>query len=110
MHFAWLHNDALWTFDEVQLMGPGLKTSAQLEAFRRRIGLSSGSRSLWVSATLKRNWLGTVDFDPALAIPLERVHLFSRHCPQLVDYDEPDREVVPNSPSCCGARSIEGAA
>lgn len=71
VHFAWLHNDALWVFDEVQLMGPGLKTSAQLEAFRRKIGLSSRSRSLWVSATLKRDWLRTVDFDPAAAGLLE---------------------------------------
>ncbi len=71
VHFAWLHNDALWVFDEVQLMGPGLKTSAQLEAFRRKIGLSSRSRSVWVSATLKRDWLGTVDFDPASTIPLK---------------------------------------
>lgn len=71
VHFAWLHNDALWVFDEVQLMGPGLKTSTQLEAFRRKIGLSSRSRSLWVSATLKRDWLRTVDFDPASTIPLE---------------------------------------
>ena len=70
VHFAWLHNDALWVFDEVQLMGPGLKTSAQLEAFRRKISSSSRSRSLWVSATLKRDWLRTVDFDPASTIPL----------------------------------------
>ena len=70
VQFAWLHNDALWVFDEVQLMGPGLKTSAQLEAFRRKIGMSSRSRSLWVSATLKRDWLRTVDFDPASTIPL----------------------------------------
>ena len=70
VHFAWLHNDALWVFDEVQLMGPGLKTSAQLEAFRQKIGLASNSHSLWVSATLKRDWLKTVDFDPTSTIPL----------------------------------------
>ncbi len=70
VHFALLHNDAMWVFDEVQLMGPGLKTSAQLEAFRRVIGSSSSSRSLWVSATLKRDWLRTVDFDPTSTIPL----------------------------------------
>lgn len=70
MHFAWMHNDALWVFDEVQLMGPGLKTSAQLEAFRRKIGLASRSHSLWVSATLNKKWLGTVDFDTASAIQL----------------------------------------
>lgn len=71
VHFAWLHNDALWMFDEIQLMGAGLKTSAQLEAFRRTNSLSSSSRSVWVSATLRREWLATVDFDPGSSIPLE---------------------------------------
>jgi CRISPR-associated endonuclease/helicase Cas3 len=65
VHFAWLHNDAFWVFDEVQLMGPGLPTSAQLEAFRRILPLAAGSRSLWVSATLNRDWLATVDLDAA---------------------------------------------
>ena len=40
VHFALLHNDVLWVFDEVQLMGAGLPTSAQLEAFRRRFPLA----------------------------------------------------------------------
>src|SRR5579875_2674931 len=62
MHFALLHNDCLWVFDEVQLMGAGLATSAQLEAFRRSLPMSKSSRSLWVSATLNRSWLDTVDF------------------------------------------------
>ena len=71
VHFAWLHNDAMWVFDEVQLMGPGLVTSAQLDAFRRDLGSASNSRSLWVSATLKPEWLKTVDFDLAsLNLPL----------------------------------------
>lgn len=69
VHFAWLHNDAMWVFDEVQLMGPGLVTSAQLDAFRRYLGSASNSRSLWVSATLKPEWLKTVDFDPASLNP-----------------------------------------
>lgn len=60
--FALLHNDALWIFDEVQLMGSGLQTSAQLEAFRRTWPLAANSRTLWVSATLNRSWLETVDF------------------------------------------------
>ena len=62
VHYALLHHDAMWVFDEVQLMGPGLVTSAQLEAFR---GAWPGttSRSLWVSATFKRDWMQTVDFD-----------------------------------------------
>src|SRR5699024_966216 len=51
-HYALLHNDALWVYDEVQLMGPSLPTTAQLEAFRRRHVVSAPTRSLWVSATL----------------------------------------------------------
>ena len=60
--FALLHNDAQWVFDEVQLMGSGLATSTQLEGFRRKLGTEIASRSLWVSATLHPDWLGTVDF------------------------------------------------
>jgi len=62
VHFALLHNDALWVFDEVQLMGAGLSTSAQVEAFRRTLTTSVVTKSLWVSATLNRDWLNTVDF------------------------------------------------
>ena len=70
MEFALLHEDAQWVFDEVQLMGAGRATSAQLEAFRRyeaerarREGRREGapSRSLWISATLDPKWLATVD-------------------------------------------------
>ena len=70
MEFALLHEDAQWVFDEVQLMGAGRATSAQLEAFRRteadrarRDGRTVGtpSRSLWISATLDPGWLATVD-------------------------------------------------
>lgn len=65
IHFALLHNDCLWAFDEVQLMGAGIATSAQLEAFRRsNFPLAKGSRSLWLSATLKLDWLATVDMRP----------------------------------------------
>lgn len=64
IHFALLHNDAMWVFDEVQLMGAGLATSAQLEAFRRNLPLAKSSRTLWVSATLNRGWLATVDMRP----------------------------------------------
>ena len=60
--FALLHSDAQWVFDEVQLMGSGLATSTQLEGFRRKLGTEIASRSLWVSATLHPDWLGTVDF------------------------------------------------
>ncbi|RMF75158.1 MAG: CRISPR-associated endonuclease Cas3'' [Acidobacteria bacterium] len=66
MEFALLHNDAFWVFDEVQLMGVGMATSAQLEAFRRAWPLARPARSLWLSATLRSDWLATVDFRPHL--------------------------------------------
>ncbi len=62
IHFALLHNDALWVYDEVQLMGAALPTSTQLEGFRRAFNTSRQARSLWVSATLHTAWLRTVDF------------------------------------------------
>ena len=71
MEFAILHEDTQWVFDEVQLMGAGRATSAQLEAFRHfeadRTKTESraarcSTRSLWISATLKSDWLRTVDF------------------------------------------------
>jgi len=66
VHFSLLHNDCLWVFDEVQLMGAGLATSAQFEAFRRHFPLAKNSRTLWSSATLNRDWLTTVDMQPHL--------------------------------------------
>ncbi|MBN8727974.1 MAG: CRISPR-associated helicase Cas3' [Xanthomonadales bacterium] len=78
IHFALLHNDCLWVFDEVQLMGAGLAASAQLEAFRRDFPLARDSHTLWVSATLNRGWLATVDL---------RAHLPSLPCVGVGDED-----------------------
>jgi CRISPR-associated endonuclease/helicase Cas3 len=65
LDFALLHADAQWVFDEVQAMGAGLATSAQLEGMRRSLGVACPARSLWVSATLDPAWLRTVDFSHA---------------------------------------------
>ena len=62
MHYAVLHNDALWVLDEIQLMGAGLPTSAQLEAFRREYHTIKPSHTIWVSATMNTQWLNTADF------------------------------------------------
>jgi CRISPR-associated endonuclease/helicase Cas3 len=70
LKFGLLHTDCLWVFDEIQLMGAGLATTAQLEAFRRLLpdrdsdDAKNGHRcrSVWMSATLQRDWLKTVDF------------------------------------------------
>lgn len=65
--FALLHTDTLWVFDEVQLMGCGRRTSAQLEGLRRAFGTPRPSRTLWLSATLDEQWLATPDFAMHLA-------------------------------------------
>ncbi len=64
--FAQLHSDALWVFDEIQLMGAGLPTSTQLEAFRRTSAHPGSARSLWISATLNAKWMDSIDFRPYL--------------------------------------------
>ncbi|HAB15178.1 MAG TPA: helicase-related protein [Verrucomicrobiota bacterium] len=56
MHFGLLNNDCLWVMDETQLMGPGLSTACQLEAFRAsgEHGFGSyghGSVTWYMSAT-----------------------------------------------------------
>jgi CRISPR-associated endonuclease/helicase Cas3 len=61
IHFGLLHNDAMWVFDETQIMGVAVETSAQLAAFRQLLGTSLGCRSLWMSATLGDGQLDTVD-------------------------------------------------
>ncbi len=70
--FALLHNDAQWVFDEVQAMGAGLATSAQLQGLRKALGPARPARSLWLSATLDPAWLVTVDHkepDRVLRVP-----------------------------------------
>ena len=61
MHFGLLNNDSLWVMDETQLMGVGVESSVQLAAFRKRLGTHGNSQSLWMSATLGKAQLETVD-------------------------------------------------
>ncbi len=65
LDFGLLNNDCLWVFDEVQLLGDGLATSAQLTAFREKFRAFGQNESVWISATLDRRWLDTVDFRAA---------------------------------------------
>ncbi|MBD2027071.1 CRISPR-associated helicase Cas3' [Leptolyngbya sp. FACHB-711] len=64
IHFALLNNDCLWVMDEVQLMGAGLRTTAQLQGFRedKSFGTYGDTRSLWMSATLDPELLQTVNY------------------------------------------------
>lgn len=68
--FGLLNTDCLWVMDEIQLMGVGLTTSCQIQAFFE----DSPSQSLisrtratwWMSATLQPNWLRTPETGPMI--------------------------------------------
>jgi CRISPR-associated endonuclease/helicase Cas3 len=57
MEYGLLNNDCLWVLDEVQLMGNGLATTTQLQAFREKLGTLGPAHTIWMSATLDRDWL-----------------------------------------------------
>ena len=75
VQFGLLNNDCLWVMDEIQLMGNGLGTTTQLQAFRRMFTTAAPVRSLWMSATMHEDWLKTVDFDVAQDAPGDAVSL-----------------------------------
>lgn len=62
VHFGILNNDCHWVLDEVQLMGPAVWTSAQLDWMRRlRFGTLFPCSTTWMSATVGANFLDTRD-------------------------------------------------
>lgn len=61
VHFGLLNNDCLWVMDEVQLMGVGVETSAQMQAFCRSFGTINTVQYIWMSATVGDKQLDTVD-------------------------------------------------
>lgn len=63
MQFGLLNNDCLWIMDEVQLMGAGLPTTTQLQAFRQMFGTSRPCHSIWMSATVNYDWIRSVDYE-----------------------------------------------
>ena len=60
--FGLLNSDCLWVFDEPQLMGSGVSTSAQLAGLRQSLQTLGDCPTVWMSATLEPEWLDTVDF------------------------------------------------
>ena len=69
VEFGLLNSDCLWVFDEVQLLGPGLATGLQLEAFRRDeingkkyLGTEKPCLSWYMSATASRRMLASRDW------------------------------------------------
>ena len=68
--FGLLNNDAWWVLDEMQLMGVGVETSAQLAGLRSKLGTLAPTGTTWMSATLELDRVRTVDhpFDPATSV------------------------------------------
>ncbi|MBU1189504.1 MAG: DEAD/DEAH box helicase [Gammaproteobacteria bacterium] len=62
VHFGFLNNDCRWLIDEVQLMGPGLWTTSQLDWMRRRrFPPLKPCLTTWMSATVGTSFLSTTD-------------------------------------------------
>jgi hypothetical protein len=62
VHFGLLNQDCHWIVDEVQLMGPGLWTTAQLDWMRqKRFPGLKPCRTTWMSATMGLQFLLTTD-------------------------------------------------
>ncbi len=68
MSFGFLHAGVQFVFDEVQLMGPALPTSLQLQGLREALGTAVPCYSMWMSATVDPARLSTPDLRRALAV------------------------------------------
>jgi CRISPR-associated endonuclease/helicase Cas3 len=79
--FGLVNNDCLWVFDEIQLMDAAVATSCQLEAFRRRFGISGPARTVWMSATLDLSWLATKDHEAPTETRVVQVSALDRAGP-----------------------------
>lgn len=70
--FGIINSDALWVMDEIQLMGVGLTSSAQIQAFWEDMKtpnpemLGTPRVTWWMSATLQPDWLSSPEVDPLL--------------------------------------------
>jgi CRISPR-associated endonuclease/helicase Cas3 len=68
--FGLFNNGTQWVFDEVQLMGPALPTTRQMQSFREQLGSALPTSSMWMSATVPDGELGTID-RPTVATSVE---------------------------------------
>ena len=59
--FGLLNTDCHFVYDEIQLMGPALVTSRQLQGLRDKIGTAAPCSSTWMSATIEPSSLITFD-------------------------------------------------
>ncbi|TVT48872.1 CRISPR-associated helicase Cas3' [Amycolatopsis rhizosphaerae] len=106
MSFGLFHAGVQFVFDEVQLMGPGLWTSLQLQGLREKLGTALPCRSMWMSATLDPDRLRTADLRRKLSVvevtdrdrigDLQRRLEATREITEL-DLGNPDRKRYPKA-------------
>jgi CRISPR-associated endonuclease/helicase Cas3 len=78
VHFGLLNQDCRWIIDEVQLMGPGAWTTAQLDWMRaKRFRTLRTVPTTWMSATVGAGFMATTDRKR------DRLHIVSPFDPQL---------------------------
>lgn len=100
MEHGLLNQDALWVLDEVQLMDVGLATSAQLQTYRSAHSGQRPSVSWWMSATLQREWLETVDSRAMVSgLGLTQIPPAERTGPLWDDVEKPCRLEVTKTES-----------
>jgi len=89
VHFGLLNNDCRWLIDEVQLMGPGLWTTSQLDWMRRkRFESLKPCPTTWMSATVGTSFLSTTDrVRDALAEPSNEQIAFEDKLKAALDGD-----------------------
>lgn len=64
--FGLVNNGTQWVFDEIQLLGPALQTGRQLQGLRDQLGTALPTATTWMSATVDRDAMRTVD-NPEIA-------------------------------------------
>lgn len=89
VHFGLLNNDCRWLIDEIQLMGPGLWTTSQLDWMRRkRFPSLKPCLTTWMSATVGTSFLSTTDrVRDALAEPSNEQVAFEGKLKTALDGD-----------------------
>jgi CRISPR-associated endonuclease/helicase Cas3 len=90
VHFGLLNNDCRWLIDEVQLMGPGLWTTSQLDWMRRkRFPSLKPCLTTWMSATVGTSFLRTTDrAGEGLGEPSAEQSAFETKLKSALDGDE----------------------
>jgi len=90
VHFGLLNNDCRWLIDEVQLMGPGLWTTSQLDWMRTKRFLSlKPCLTTWMSATVGTSFLSTTDrVREALSEPSQEQVAFEDKLKTALDHDD----------------------